>query len=95
MLKLFRWGCSHEKEALEVYRQLQLSNHTNLKMEDVGLFISTEKPYIGAFPDSIVVCDCCGRGTVEVKCPFCFKEELPNDNSSDFCMKINDSGMYY
>lgn len=34
-------------------------------------------PYFGATPDGIVECDCCGRGCVEVKCPFTFKDIMP------------------
>ena len=26
-------------------------------------------PFVGASPDGYVVCDCHGRGAVEVKCP--------------------------
>ena len=31
-------------------------------------------------------CDCCGRGTVEVKCPYCFKEGLPDEDKENLCM---------
>lgn len=66
--------------------------HTNFTICDAGLFISTERPYIGASPDAIVACDCCGRGVVEIKCPFCYKENLPDDNPSNFCMAKDSSG---
>lgn len=87
-----RWGCSHEKEALEAYSREATQHHTNITISDAGLFVSSERPYIGASPDAIVTCDCCGRGTVEVKCPFCYKEALPDDNPSNFCMAKDSSG---
>ena len=68
--------------------------HTEFILEDAGLFISMERPYIGASPDAIVTCECCGKGTVEVKCPFCFKDGFPeDDNPSNFCMTKESSGI--
>ena len=88
----FRWGCCHEKDAIQCYTQQQSTSHTNLVVERAGLFVSLNRPYIEASPDSIVTCDCCGKGTLEVKCPFCFKDELPEDNTPKFCMSKNDAG---
>lgn len=44
--------------------------HVNFKLETVGLMINNLYPHIGASPDGIVSCDCCGKGTLEVKCPY-------------------------
>ena len=41
-----RWGCQHEKVALERYTSQ--SQHKNLKVPKCGLFISVEYPFIGA-----------------------------------------------
>ena len=27
-------------------------------------------PHLGASPDGIVICDCCGKGVLEIKCPY-------------------------
>jgi len=83
---------SHEKIALEAYIHERTQHHKNLNISDAGLFVSLERPYIGASPDAIVSCNCCGKGTVEVKCPFCYKEGLPDDNPSNFCMTKDSSG---
>ena len=64
----------------------QEKQHSKLQMVEPGLFISMERPYIGASPDAIVSCECCGKGVVEVKCPFCFKDKLPEEDSKSFCM---------
>ena len=63
------WGCDHEKGALKVYKEYMEKKHKNFKITPSGLFISTQFPFIGATPDSLVSCDCCGNGCVEVKCP--------------------------
>lgn len=87
-----RWGCAHEKEALEAYIRMQEDQHTNFATEEAGLFVSTERPHTGASPDSIITCECCGKGTVEVKCPFCFKEGIP-DHDKNFCMTKDTTGI--
>ncbi len=33
---------------------------------------------MGASPDGLITCDCCGTGCLEVKCPFSVREDLPN-----------------
>lgn len=47
--------------------------HTNFKFTECGLFVNIEYPYFGASPDGIVECDCCGRGVLEIKCPYTLK----------------------
>ena len=39
-----------------------------------GLFIDQEA---GASPHGIITCTCCGKGVLDVKCPFCVKDCLP------------------
>ena len=35
-----------------------------------GFVISIEYSFLGAAPGSTDYCECCGRGTLEIKCPF-------------------------
>ena len=39
-----------------------------------GLVVSTERPFLGASPDGIIQCSCCGKGLLEIKCPYVLKE---------------------
>ena len=39
------------------------------------LFLSSAYPYLGASPDGIVSCSCCGVGCLEIKCPYCDREK--------------------
>lgn len=36
-------------------------------MEECGFFIDVDNPYIGASPDGVVSCACCGDGMVSLK----------------------------
>ena len=44
--------------------------HENFSANECGFFPSLTVPYIGASPDALVSCNCCGNGCLEIKCPF-------------------------
>ena len=70
-----------------------IKHHENFTVVDAGVFIDHLDPFLGASPDGISQCACCGHGVVEVECPFCFKDDLPEDNRQ-FCMVVNSEGSY-
>ena len=70
------WGCEHEKDALEAYQKHMETTHDGFKMETSRFVISDNFPFIGASPNSMVESNCCGKGTVEVKCPYCVRDKL-------------------
>lgn len=89
IVSIYRYGCDHEKDAIEAYKKE--STHTDIQVQENGLFIDTRKPYLGASPDGLISCSCCGeKGVLEVKCPLCVKDEFPSevdtDHRSSFCM---------
>ena len=51
-----------------MYESVAKENHYDLTIKDNGLFIDLCHPYMGASPDGIVSCSCCGKGVLEVKC---------------------------
>ena len=61
------WGCQHERTAKQCYSSFQNQKHKNFIISDSGLFISTDFPYLGASPDGLVECECCGAGACEIK----------------------------
>lgn len=65
-----KWGLDNEETARQSYMHHQSSNHDNLSVNTCGLFISHTHPHIGASPDGIINCTCCGKGCIEIKCPF-------------------------
>ena len=62
-----KWGCQHERAAREAYSCFQKERHKNFAVSDSGLFVSTKYPYLGASPDGLVTCECCGAGACEIK----------------------------
>ena len=43
---------------------------------------------MAATPDGIITCDCCGVGTLEIKCPFCARDEAPDEAELEY---LNDT----
>ena len=91
------WGCRHEKSAWEIYTQTVKGEHTNLSVCDPGLLINHNWPFIGASPDGIIFCERCGKGTLEIKCPYCHKGENITSAVSDsqfFLQKSSDGTLH-
>ncbi|PFX24047.1 hypothetical protein AWC38_SpisGene11396 [Stylophora pistillata] len=80
-----KWGCQLEKVAKETYASFQNGKHKNFSMSYSGLFVSTDHSYLGASPDGLVCCDCCGAG-----CPFCHKNDDISTSAQDknFCLEV-------
>ena len=62
-----KWGCHHEKTARDAYCRYQKEKHINFTVSDSSLYLSTEHPFLGASPDGLVTCECCGTGGCETK----------------------------
>ena len=40
-----------------------------------GFIINPCWPYIGASPDGIIECSCCGKRSLEIKCPYSYRDK--------------------
>ena len=99
------WGCKHEKTALDFYAKASRRDHDNHTIsKECGLFLSCEWPFIGASPDGIVNCACCGKGVVEIKCSYCHRfdhiDQVATDKRScleeaDGTVQLSTSHAYY
>lgn len=90
------WGCKLEEHALDLYRNVMMKEHQKFRVSKCGLFLSLERAYIGASPDGLAYCSCCGEGCVEIKCPFKHKdvnisEAVERDDK--FCLYKDDNGV--
>ncbi|XP_057711359.1 uncharacterized protein LOC130928652 [Corythoichthys intestinalis] len=87
-----RYGCSHEWKVRKDYEMITETKHRQMKVTECGFFIYKEFPYIGASPDGLVTCDCCGEGLLEIKCSFCHNDSTiecaVQDNN--FCIESVD-----
>jgi hypothetical protein len=69
-----------EPTARDEYAQiLKNLGHKNVSVHESGLVIVARNMFIGASPDGMVSCDCCGQGILEIKCPLSIAHLNPKD----------------
>ena len=60
------------------------------------MVINPKWPVIGASPDGVVNCTCCGKGVLEIKCPYSHQNTHIQDAASQdrtFCLKEVDGSL--
>ncbi|KAJ1522463.1 hypothetical protein ONE63_001653 [Megalurothrips usitatus] len=67
-------GLQLEPTVKKLYTSHMKENHQDVKLFKCGFMRPLEAPWIGASPDCVIYCSCCGWGLGEVKCP-----KFPND----------------
>ena len=81
------WGCEHEMIGIQAY-QTHMISHEEFVITKSGLHISLDHPFLGASPDALIECKCCGKGVVEIKCPYnCRDRSLDDVSRKSFCLK--------
>lgn len=78
-----QWGNQHENVAREKYICKMKESHENFNLTESGFHINPKFPYMGASPDAITNCDCCGQGIIEIKCPYATR----NCTVIDMCLQ--------
>ena len=76
-LPALKYGREMEAIAKAFYLEIFKKNHKDVEYSECGLFIHETKQFLGASPDLLVECSCCGKGILEVKCPFCIANDIP------------------
>ena len=71
-----RWGCDHEDTAHQLYFNEMKQQHNEFDCFRSGLVICKDYPFIAATPNAFRHCACCGKGVVEIKCPYCTKNTV-------------------
>ena len=73
-----RHGIACEPRAkVAVVQVLKNQGHNCLKSSDSGTIIDKNYPFLSASPDLIIDCKCCGKGLVEIKCPYTIRDVAP------------------
>uniref|UniRef100_A0AAY5KB43 YqaJ viral recombinase domain-containing protein n=1 Tax=Esox lucius TaxID=8010 RepID=A0AAY5KB43_ESOLU len=81
------WGIDKEDTARKHYTDEMSKIHDNFSVQLSGLVVRNDQPHLGASPDGLVSCSCCGRGTLEIKCPYKYRDGLTGcRNDSQFCL---------
>ncbi|XP_065068517.1 uncharacterized protein LOC135693861 [Rhopilema esculentum] len=72
--KFTDFGKTIEPLARSSFIKTEEDKHANFSVILSGLIVNAEEPYLGASPDGIVTCSCHGKGVLEIKCPFNYKD---------------------
>ena len=87
-VKSLMWGIENEHIAREQYLEQMKDKHTGLLCTSSGLRVNPKYPHLGATPDGVVKCDCCGDGIIEIKCPYKHQQSHPhNVKDNKFCLE--------
>ncbi|ELT93593.1 hypothetical protein CAPTEDRAFT_211284 [Capitella teleta] len=68
-----KWGREKEKTARLQYEQQMQVLHQDFHLRQTGLLVKEDEPFLAASPDGVFECECCGQGTLEIKCPYKYR----------------------
>ena len=88
-----KWGIDNEDEARQQYTQEMSSSHGNFCCKPSGLVVNPLYPHLGASPDGIISCSCCGTGLLEIKCPYAGCDSHPDSLRSKKRSFLNSQGL--
>jgi len=70
-----QWGRDHEKDGKQAFYVEEAIKHDCFQLQNPGLYVSNDIPFLAASPDYMMTCNCCnGPSVVEIKCPFRLKD---------------------
>ena len=72
-----RWGVENEEKARKEYLILMQGTHDSFQVTNTGLHVNPLCPHLGASPDGLISCSCCGKGLLEIKCPYSIRDLDP------------------
>lgn len=83
-----QYGHEMEEEARQHYlEEMKHLGYKDVKVEPCGLFAMQNKSFIGASPDAVVSCGCCGKGVLEIKCPYSIANQIPSESNLTYLGK--------
>ena len=86
-----KWGVDHEDQAREDYIDLMKQHHEGFECHPAGLTVNPKYPHLGASPDGMVSCVCCGSGLLEIKCPYKHRDKYTLEVvDPGFCLYSSD-----
>jgi hypothetical protein len=94
------WGVEHEADARNMYAEVHSVTHVDHTVSLAGLVVCKSSPFLAASPDGWVMDTCCGKGILEIKCPFSIKDEMPDSaayltRDTDGTLTLRKTHKYY
>ena len=67
----------------------------SLSVKESGLILDPMCPFVGASPDGVITCTCCGTGVLKIKCPYSCKNKGLKEVSEEkswFFLRVTEAG---
>uniref|UniRef100_A0A1X7VB86 PHD-type domain-containing protein n=1 Tax=Amphimedon queenslandica TaxID=400682 RepID=A0A1X7VB86_AMPQE len=77
--------------ARKSYEAIALKDHEDFKVKLTGLHVNINSPHLGASPDGLISCQCCGNGILEIKCPYSVRDGQPTECAY---LKVSEHGQH-
>lgn len=74
-----KWGQMNEERARQEYKDFSRTLHDSFSLASTGLHVNPLHPHLGASPDGLISCSCCGEGLLEIKCPYNIRDMDPRN----------------
>ncbi|KAK3094707.1 hypothetical protein FSP39_005269 [Pinctada imbricata] len=78
-----KYGIENEGKASQYFELMMKTEHRDVLVENCGLFVRPDRPFIACSPDRLVYCKCHGHSTLEVKCPYVLRQKSIVDGWRD------------
>lgn len=88
-----KWGIDNEDKARQQYGEEMSSSHESFSCKPSGLVVNPLYPHLGASPDGIISCNCCGTGLLEIKCPYSGNDSHPDSFRTKKRSFLNSQGL--
>ena len=101
LLYISRWGTENECATREQFKVVMKVQHSNFSTSVSNLVINSQYPHLGASPDGVTVCDCCGKGVVELRCPYSARHLTVQESALDYleyaadCIRLKKEHSYF
>ena len=79
-----KYGRDMEIEAANNFIDFIKGKHKCIKLSDCELFVDETLLYVGASPDGILLCLCCEKACMEIKCPYSINYTKPCYFNSEY-----------
>lgn len=88
-LPALKYGRDMVPIAIEEFMKYFKKHHKNVRYRECGIFIDKTKQYLGASPDLLIKCFCCGKEVVEIRNPFTIANEIPSAHNLSYLRMCN------
>ena len=78
-------------EVVNTFAEYIKNYHQDCIISECGLVLDETMPYIGASPDQLMSCSCCGKACIEIKCPYSINYTEPNEQNLEYLYKDGDT----